>query len=169
MIKSIGGRKDLERGLIKKAIAESVKAVTTNFTSHELLLNRLMVRNSMVKLIETRVNKALSKKQINGLVQIANFALVDVQFTATFNQAIENVVRAEQEALTAEKRKSITITNAEAQEAEKRILADAEAYRMIRLANATAFKIEAEANALGQQENNNNDDACSCAEENYYS
>ena len=152
MYRSIGTRHALEEELIEKAVSESIKAVTTNFTAQALITNRPLVKNKIIEFINTYMTDSLIDKQLNGLVKVANIALTNFQFSHEFSQAIEDKVRAEQEALKAEQEKVMAIVYAEAAEAEEKIRADAEAYRISALATARADAIEAEAAALDQQE-----------------
>ena len=152
MYESIGSRERLETEIIKKGILESVKAVTTNYTSHELIINRPVVKAEIINLINYYLSESLTGRDMDGLVKIANIALVEVLFSDQFSMAIENTVRAEQDALTAEGKKDISIIYAEADEQEKKINADAKAYRVTVIGNATAIAIAAEADALNQQE-----------------
>ena len=65
-----------------------------------------------------------------GLLKIANVAITDFDFSAEFNRAIEEKVRAEQEALKAKNEKLRQVTQAEAKAEEQKLIADAAAYEI---------------------------------------
>ena len=79
---------------------------------------------------------------------IANVAITDFDFSAEFNRAIEEKVRAEQEALKAINEKLRRVTQAEAAAAERTLAADAEAYQIEVASKARADAIRREAEAL---------------------
>merc|ERR1712066_903447 len=83
----------------------------------------------------------------NG-IDISNLAITDFSFSAEFNQAIENKIKAEQGALKAENEKLQIITETEAEAAQVQLNADALSYKIITESNATAQAIVMEANAL---------------------
>ncbi|MEC8821972.1 MAG: hypothetical protein VYA08_13845, partial [Pseudomonadota bacterium] len=75
-------------------------------------------------------------------------AITDFDFSAEFNRAIEEKVRAEQEALKAKNENLKRVTQAEAAAAEKTLAADAMAYEIEVQSKARADAIEREAKAL---------------------
>lgn len=79
--------------IIDPALQEAMKAVTARFTAEELITKREMVRDE---------TKALLREKLDprGLI-VDEFNIVNFTFSRTFSEAIENKVRAEQEALTA--------------------------------------------------------------------
>jgi regulator of protease activity HflC (stomatin/prohibitin superfamily) len=84
---------EYNRRLIAPALQESVKAVTARFTADELITKRPEVREGIkVALIE--------KLKQHGIL-VDEFNIVNFDFSASFNRAIEEKVTAEQEALAA--------------------------------------------------------------------
>jgi len=75
-------------------------------------------------------------------------AITDFDFSAEFNKAIEQKVRAEQEALKASNDKIRRVTQAEASAAERNLAADALAYEINQESKARADAIRREASAL---------------------
>ena len=84
------------------------------------------------------------EKDLAGLLTIANVAITDFDFSAEFNRAIEEKVRAEQEALKAKNEKLRRVTQAEAAAAERTLAADAAAYEIEVESKARAAAIERE-------------------------
>ena len=75
------------------ALQESVKAATAKFTAEELITKREIVRDEIKLSLQ-------SKLQNDGII-VDDFNIVDFDFSASFNQAIEAKVTAEQQALAA--------------------------------------------------------------------
>ncbi len=143
------GRADVvETTLIAPAIMESVKAVTAQYTAEELVTRRAEVKNGIQTAIESFINTTLAQKEAVGAVSLANVAITDFDFSAEFNRAIEDKVRAEQEALQAVNEKLRRVTQAEAAAAERTLAADAEAYQIEVASKARADAIRREAEAL---------------------
>lgn len=143
------GRADVvETTLISPAIMESVKAITAQYTAEELVTRRAEVKNGIQEAIETFINTTLTQKEAVGAVSLANVAITDFDFSAEFNRAIEDKVRAEQEALQAVNEKLRRVTQAEAAAAERTLAADAEAYQIEVASTARADAIRREAEAL---------------------
>ncbi len=143
------GRADVvETTLIAPAIMESVKAVTAQYTAEELVTRRAEVKNGIQTAIEDFINTTLTQKEAVGAVTLANVAITDFDFSAEFNRAIEDKVRAEQEALQAVNEKLRRVTQAEAAAAERTLAADAEAYQIEVASKARADAIRREAEAL---------------------
>jgi len=138
--KTIGDRQLIETTIIEKAIAESLKAVTSNFTAEELIVKRQAVKVEIRKSLEDYINVSTTKDGLGGLIEIANLAITDFQFSTEFNRSIENKVKAEQEALQAKNEKDKLVTEAEASARQKEIAADARAYEIEKMAKAEAFK-----------------------------
>lgn len=82
-----------ENVVLHPAIQESIKAVTSQYTAEELIGNRGEVSQKCVELLQTKVAKY-------GLT-IDNFNIINFQFSAEFNKAIEEKQIAEQKVLTA--------------------------------------------------------------------
>jgi len=93
------------------------------------------------------IDETLAQKEVLGALTLANVAITDFDFSAEFNRAIEDKVRAEQEALQAKNEKLRRVTQAEAAAAERTLAADAEAYQIevASVARAEAIRREAEA------------------------
>ncbi len=143
------GRADVvETTLIAPAIMESVKAITAQYTAEELVTRRAEVKNGIQEAIEDFINTTLAQKEAVGAVSLANVAITDFDFSAEFNRAIEDKVRAEQEALQAVNEKLRRVTQAEAAAAERTLAADAEAYQIEVASKARADAIRREAEAL---------------------
>ncbi len=148
MVDSLGDREALEIAIISNAIQESVKAVTAQYTAEELLTKRPEVKIGVNQAVETYIATALSEKKLDGLVRIANIGVQNIEFSDEFNRAIEAKVKAQQEAQQALASKKKRITEAEAENEEKKLRADAEAYRVTQEAAARAAAIEQEGQAL---------------------
>ena len=138
----------VETNVIYPAILESVKAVTAKYTAEELVTKRADVKLQIQEAIEANVNTTLAQKDATGAVMLANVAITDFEFSDEFNNAIEEKVRAEQEALKAENEKVRRVTQAEAAAAERTLAADAEAYQIEVESKARAEAIRREAEAL---------------------
>lgn len=91
LYKNVG--KKYEEIILQPAIQESIKAVTSQYTAEELITNRSEVSK---KCMETLNNKVKSY----GLM-IDNFNIINFNFSAEFNKAIEEKQVAEQKVLTA--------------------------------------------------------------------
>lgn len=76
---------------VAPAMQESVKAVMAQYTAEELISKRELVRQGISDLLATKLTP------IGIKVEAIN--IVDFKFSETFNQAIENKVTAEQNAL----------------------------------------------------------------------
>ena len=143
----IGTRSVVETTLVSPAIMESVKAVTALYTAEDLVTNRAEVKNKIQLAIEDFINTTLQQKDVGGALSLANVAITDFDFSDEFNRAIEEKVKAEQEALKAKNEKLRRVTQAEAAAAERTLAADAEAYQIevASMARAEAIRREAEA------------------------
>lgn len=152
-LQNVGTRAVVERTLIEPAILESVKAVTALYTAEELITKRDEVKTEIQSEITEFLTESTEEKGIAGLIVIANVAITDFDFSAEFNRAIEEKVRAEQEALKAKNEKIRQVTQAEAKAEEQKLLADAIAYEIEveSVARAEAIKREAEALAGNPQ------------------
>ena len=103
--------------LIDPALQESVKSTTAKYTAEELITRREEVRDAIkAHLIE--------KLQPRGIL-IDDFNVVDFQFSASFDAAIELKVTAEQSALAAKNKLEQIKFEAEQQVAEARGKAEA--------------------------------------------
>jgi len=144
----IGRRDIVESTLVSPAIMESVKAVTAQYTAEELITKRADVKVRIQQAITEFVDDTLKQKEVVGALSLANVAITDFDFSAEFNRAIEEKVRAEQEALKAKNEKLRRVTQAEAAAAERTLAADAEAYQIEVASKARADAIRREAEAL---------------------
>lgn len=105
---------DYKSRIIDPAIQESVKAVSARFTAEELVARRPEVREG--------IRQELVDKLGKYFIQVDDFNIVNFQFSAEFDKAIEQKVTAEQLKLKAERdlerikiEKEQTITQAEAE------------------------------------------------------
>ncbi len=144
----IGRREIVESTLVDPAIMESVKAVTAQYTAEQLITKRAEVKTQIQNAIQEFVDTTLEQKEVIGALSLANVAITDFEFSAEFNRAIEEKVRAEQEALKAKNEKLRRVTQAEAAAAERTLAADAEAYQIEVASKARADAIRREAEAL---------------------
>ena len=85
---------DYGERILKPAVEETVKAITAQYTAEELISNRTEVRDAMEDLLRTRLH--------DNYLQITKFNIVNFEFSASFNDAIEAKQTAEQEALRAQ-------------------------------------------------------------------
>ncbi len=90
----------------------------------------------------------MKQKGAEGALTIANVAITDFDFSTEFNRAIEEKVKAEQDALKAVNEKLRRVTQAEAAAAERTLAADARAYEIEVSSKARADAIRREAQAL---------------------
>ena len=144
----IGNRGIVEATVIDPAIQESVKAETAEYTAEQLVTKRAEVKNLIHAAIDEFIDTTLQQKEVPNAIVIANVAITDFLFTDEFNRAIEDKVKAEQEALKAENEKLRRVTQAEAAAAERTLAADAEAYQVEVTSKARAEAIRREAEAL---------------------
>lgn len=79
--------------ILSPAIQESIKAATAQYTAEELITKRELVR-------ETIRNLLIDKMQTRGLI-IEDVLITNFDFSKSFNDAIENKVTQEQNALAA--------------------------------------------------------------------
>ena len=147
-LQKVGTRSVVERTLISPSIMESVKAITALYTAEQLITKRDEVKSKIQGQINSFLDETLSEKELNGLLIIANVAITDFDFSAEFNRAIEEKVRAEQDALKAKNEKLRRVNQAEAAAAERTLAADAAAYEIEVESRARADAIKREAEAL---------------------
>lgn len=103
--------------LIDPALQESVKSTTAKYTAEELITKREEVRDA--------IKSHLVEKLTPRGILIDDFNIVDFQFSAAFDQAIELKVTAEQSALAAKNKLEQIKFEAEQQIAEARGKAEA--------------------------------------------
>ncbi|MEM1433262.1 MAG: prohibitin family protein [Pseudomonadota bacterium] len=144
----IGVRDVVATTLVAPAILESVKAITAQYTAEQLITKRAEVKLAIQDAINTFIGSTLEEKDIIGALRIANVAITDFDFSPEFNRAIEEKVKAEQDALKAENDKIRIVTQAEAAAAQRNLAADARAYEIETESKAKAEAIRREAEAL---------------------
>lgn len=104
--------------LISPAIQESVKSVTARFTAEELITKRGEVSDQILNELRNRLTS-------DGIT-ITDLNIVDFDFSASFNRAIEEKVTAEQDALAAKNKLEQVKYEAEQQIAASRGKAEAQ-------------------------------------------
>ena len=114
------------------AVQESIKSVSAKYTAEELITKRAQVGEETKQALEEKV-------QEYGII-IEKFNIIDFDFSAEFNNAIEAKQVAEQNLLKTKTEQEQEIVIAEAEAQKKVIAAEAEA-------SAIAAKAEAQANA----------------------
>lgn len=82
---------EYESRIVFPAIEESVKAISAKYTAEELITRRPEVSSG--------IKQALTERLKRSDILVDEFSIVDFQFTAAFDQAIESKQVAEQEAL----------------------------------------------------------------------
>lgn len=90
---NIGDEESLKSRIIDPAIQEAIKAATAKYTAEELVTKRSEVRDSM--------KESLSARLQNEYITVTEVSIVDLDFSQSFNAAIEAKVTAEQNALAA--------------------------------------------------------------------
>ncbi|HSC87983.1 MAG TPA: prohibitin family protein, partial [Polyangiaceae bacterium] len=148
LVQNFGQEIDIESTTLRPGIQESVKVITSRYTAEELVTQRESVKLGIVAEIKHFVDTTLKEKAVLGSVRLANVSVKDFMFSPEFNAAIEQKVRAEQDALRAENEKRQRVTQAEAAAAEKKLAADAVAYQTEVESKARAAAIERESKAL---------------------
>lgn len=116
-------RSDAAVKIIQPAIQESIKVVTARYTAEELVTQRTVVRDEMERVFTEKMSN-------NGVVTISKggFNLVDLDFSPSFNAAIERKVTAVQEAEAA--KNTLEKIKYEAQQSIERAKGEAEAIRV---------------------------------------
>ena len=89
---------DYQPIIIDPAIQEAIKSATAKFTAEELITKRPIVREEMKIVLQEK----LDILSVNSII-VAEFNIVDFSFSAEFDKAIEAKVKAEQDALKAER------------------------------------------------------------------
>jgi len=111
---------DYDDRIIAPAIQESVKASTAQFTAEELITKRAEVREKIRIILIGKIEK-------RGII-VDDFNIIDLDFSAAFNRAIEAKVTAEQDALAAQNK--LAQVEFEATQKVTKATADAEAIRI---------------------------------------
>lgn len=128
------GYDDFQRRIVVPAIFESVKSAVSKFNAEELITKREEVREVIFQSLQallTRYNVVLDSLQI-----------ADLNFSARFNNAIEEKMIAEQEALKA--RNVLERVRTEAEQQLAKANATAEAKVLLAEAEAKAIKLQAD-------------------------
>jgi len=87
--------KNYNARIIAPAIQESVKAETAKFTAEELITKR--------EIVKEQIKANLAKRLLENFIIVDEFNIIDFDFSATFNEAIESKVKAEQLKLKADR------------------------------------------------------------------
>lgn len=106
--------------IVKPAVQECVKSITAKFTAEELITNRPVVSSQMEEALAEKINPY-------GL-DIEVFNIINFEFSAEFNAAIEAKQTAQQQALKAEQ--DLARVKIEAEQTVEKAKAEAEAYRL---------------------------------------
>lgn len=126
--KNIGS--NYENVILLPAVKESVKAVTAKYTAEQLITKRNQVGDEIKEALESKVNEY-------GVV-IEKFNIVNFDFSAEFNAAIEAKQVAEQNLIKTQTEQQQEIVIAEAEAKKKIIAAEAEAQAIEKKAKAQA-------------------------------
>ena len=126
--KNIG--QDYQSVLLLPAVQESIKSVTAKYTAEELITMRAQVGIEIKSALEEKVNEY-------GII-IEKFNIVNFDFSAEFNSAIEAKQVAEQNLIKTKTEQEQAIVVAEAEAKRKIIEADAEAEAVLKKAEAQA-------------------------------
>ena len=86
--------KNYNTRIIAPSIQEAVKAETAKFTAEELITKREMVKD--------QIKANLAERLLENFIIVDEFNIIDFDFSAAFNEAIEAKVKAEQLKLKAE-------------------------------------------------------------------
>ena len=133
-------RQDYVSRVIKPNIEESLKATTANFRAEELITNRAVVKATFDDILVER----LSVFQID----VISVSLTDFQFSASFSEAIESKVIAEQEALQAKNTLEQIRYEAQQQIIQAEAAKNATIARALGVAEARIIEAEATAEAI---------------------
>lgn len=121
---------DYEAVVLTPAVQESVKSVTAQYTAEELITERAAVGEQIKEILSSKVSEY-------GLL-IEKFNIVNFDFSAEFNAAIEQKQVAEQNLLKTKTEQEQAIVIAEAEAKQKIIAANAEADAILAKAEAQA-------------------------------
>lgn len=111
---------DYEETIIVPAISESVKAATAQYTAEELITQRAAVKDA--------VTSSLRDRLAQSFLAVDSVSITNLEFSSSFNQAIEAKVTAEQEAQAAKNR--LEQARYEAEQRVVQATAEAEAIRI---------------------------------------
>ena len=127
--KNIGA--DYQQVILMPAVQESMKAISAKYNAEQLITNRNQVGQEIKEQLESKVSEY-------G-IQIDKFNIVNFDFSAEFNSAIEQKQVAEQNLL-----------KTKTEQEEQLVIADADAQKKIKAANAEASAIKAKADAQAE-------------------
>ncbi len=144
----IGNIEKYDTTVISPAVYECLKAITAEYTAEQLITKRDEAKTKTDDAIQKFVNETLAEKGVLGSLHIINVSIKDLDFSDRFNDSIEAKVQAEQDALKAVNEKTKRITEAEADNAEKKLATDAEKYQLEQTSIARAEAITREAKAI---------------------
>lgn len=111
---------DYEKRVVAPAIQEATKAATAKYTAEELIIKREEVKETITQSLQGRLE--------NYYITVVDVSIVNFEFSAGFNQAIEAKQTAKQEALKAEA--ELQKVKAEAEQRLAQAQAEAEAIRL---------------------------------------
>lgn len=92
LFKSVGNMDTIENRIINPIIQEAIKSATAKYTAEELITKRESVSKDTITTLQTRLAPM-------G-IDVSALNIINFEFSADFNTAIEQKVKAEQEALT---------------------------------------------------------------------
>lgn len=138
LYKTVG--REYEDIIIVPAVQESVKAVVAQYSAEELITKR--------QIVSTSISEKLSEKISSYGLIIEIFNITNLEFSETFNAAIEAKQTAQQAALKAEQ--DLTRIKIEAQQTVVNAQAEADATKA--KADAEAYSIKVIQNQLAQSE-----------------
>jgi len=87
--------KNYNSRIIAPAIQEAVKATTAKFTAEELITKR--------EIVKEQIKANLAERLLENFIVVDEFNIIDFDFSAAFNEAIEAKVKAEQLKLKADR------------------------------------------------------------------
>ena len=90
MLREVGSEESIENNIISPAVSEALKAATAKLTAEEVLTKRMELKQTIDEMLVKRLTGY-------GLI-IKDISLVDMEFTAEFNHAVEQKQIAEQQA-----------------------------------------------------------------------
>ena len=122
--------RDYQNVVLLPAVQESMKSVTAKYTAEELITERAIVGQE--------VQAALADKVSSYGIVIEKFNIVNFEFSAEFDKAIEAKQVAEQNLIKTKTEQEQAIVIAEAQAKTKLIAAEAEAEAILKKAEAQA-------------------------------
>ena len=134
---------DYQNVVLLPAIQESMKSVSASYTAEELITLRAQVGEAIKETLESKVSEY-------GIV-IEKFNIVNFDFSAEFNAAIEAKQVAEQNLIKVQTEQQQALVIAEAEAKKKLIAAEAEASATLKKAEAQAEANRLIAQSLTQQ------------------